>query len=291
MTHGPEGRPAIGPLTVVLDRTDGELLALPPPIDRLYGALRFPGAGQGWVMANFAATLDGIVVLDRDRPGAGTDITGGLREDRMVMGLLRALADTVVVGAGTFRAVPRHRWTPEGIFPDLAEPYRRLRDSLGLAPRPGNAIVTARGELPADRPLFAEGRVPTRLVTTAEGARRLRRSAWPPSVEIIEAGTGPRLSPSEVLAAVSGLGPSGRVLLEGGPHLLADFVAARALDELFVTVAPRLAGRSPGDRRLGLIEGELPGPEPARRGALIDARRLGGYLFLRYRWPRAPPGP
>jgi hypothetical protein len=61
----------------------------------------------------------------------GGDISGCSAEDRMVMGLLRAVADVVIVGAGTLHADPGHVWTAERIFPDGADDYRRLRRVWG----------------------------------------------------------------------------------------------------------------------------------------------------------------
>ena len=47
------------------------------------------------------------------------------------MGLLRAIADVVIIGFGTLGADRRHVWTAENIFPDLADEYRRLSKALG----------------------------------------------------------------------------------------------------------------------------------------------------------------
>ena len=51
----------------------------------------------------------------------GGPISGFNQQDRMVMGLLRAVADAVIVGAGTLRSAPQHLWTAEYIYPPLAE--------------------------------------------------------------------------------------------------------------------------------------------------------------------------
>jgi riboflavin biosynthesis pyrimidine reductase len=70
------------------------------------------------------------------------------------------------------------------------------------------------------------------------------------------------------------------VLLEGGPTLLGAMLRARVVDELFLTVAPMVAGSAGG---LRLVEGaELPPPASLE---LTSVLRGGGYLFLRYRLP------
>jgi hypothetical protein len=81
--------------------------------------------------------------------------------------------------------------------------------------------------------------------------------------------------------------PGGRILVEGGPRLLGDFYAGRLVDEQFLTLAPQIAGRDAGDRRLSLVMGRMFAPGKTPWGTLIDARRGGSHLFLRYSFPRA----
>jgi riboflavin biosynthesis pyrimidine reductase len=72
------------------------------------------------------------------------------------------------------------------------------------------------------------------------------------------------------------------ILVEGGPRLLGDFFADRLLDEQFLTLAPQIAGRKAGDRRLGLVMGRTFAPQSSLWGRLIDVRRGKVHLFLRY---------
>ena len=90
--------------------TAGHALPLPPPLARLYGQLEFPPyPGRPYVFGNFVTSLDGVVALNSAKVGSGGgEISGFNEHDRLVMGLLRAIADAVVVGAGTLRAVPEH---------------------------------------------------------------------------------------------------------------------------------------------------------------------------------------
>ena len=73
------------------------------------------------------------------------------------------------------------------------------------------------------------------------------------------------------------------MLTEGGPTLMAQLVAERALDELFVTVSPVLFGRFPEDARKSLADGLDLGRTTLE---LLSARRSGAHLFLRYRLER-----
>ena len=84
-------------------------LPLPPTLRSLYGELAFPSpAGRLYVISNFVSTLDGVVSLGIPGKSGGGEISGFNQHDRALMGLLRAAAEAVVVGAGTLQAVPRH---------------------------------------------------------------------------------------------------------------------------------------------------------------------------------------
>src|SRR5437764_11238422 len=119
------------PLESLFDMERGRDLPLPPDLSSLYGRLAFPPhPDRAHVIGNFVTTLDGVVALNAPAHSTGGDISGFNQHDRMVMGLLRALVDAVIVGAGTLRAEPNHRWTAQYTYPSLAEAYRLLRTSL-----------------------------------------------------------------------------------------------------------------------------------------------------------------
>jgi riboflavin biosynthesis pyrimidine reductase len=88
-----------------------------------------------------------------------------------------------------------------------------------------------------------------------------------------------------VLDAVGRVSPAKRILVEGGPRLLGDFYAEGLLDEQFLTLAPQIAGRDAGDGRLSLVMGKAFAPRDPLWGKLIDMRRGGSHLFLRYAFP------
>jgi riboflavin biosynthesis pyrimidine reductase len=88
---------------------------LPPLLAWAYGGDL--GFFETCVYANFVASLDGVVALGPEYPSSGSTISGHEPADRFVMGLLRAFADAVVIGAGTLRATPTHRWTPAHVCP------------------------------------------------------------------------------------------------------------------------------------------------------------------------------
>ena len=126
-------RPA--PLENLYDHTAGPDLPLPRALARPYGPFRLPRGVHGpYVVGNFASTLDGVVSLQSPGASSGGEITGFDPRDRLLMGILRAAADAVVVGAGTLRAVPRHVWT-DPLMLELADRWARAM-AAGFANHP-----------------------------------------------------------------------------------------------------------------------------------------------------------
>jgi riboflavin biosynthesis pyrimidine reductase len=278
-------------------------------LQHLYGRLGFPAS---LIYSNFVSSVDGVVSLG-SKPSAGSIISGKYAADRFLMGLLRACADAVVIGAGTVRATPGHLWTPAHVYPALSTEFTALRSSLGRSPEPSLVVLTAGGELDLSHPALVKGAM---VVTTAEGAKKMA-GRLPPRCELIEMGKGSRLDLGKTVAELRGRGLQ-VLLTEGGPHLMGQLIDSGLLDEMFLTVSPVLAGRGeagPADagppvnapaRRSGVKDGtygSLPDPPPARGGRedrfgmvegvellpdagawgrLLSARRHGDYLFLRY---------
>jgi riboflavin biosynthesis pyrimidine reductase len=275
---------ALAPLEGLYDTASGGDLPLPPELAALYGPLRFPVyPGRPYVVGNFVTTLDGVVSLGVPGQAGGGEISGFNPHDRMVMGLLRAVADAVIIGAGTLRAAsPEHLWTAEYIYPPLADAFRSLRSALGKREPPLNVVVTARGELDLDRRVFRTGEVPVSVVTTPEGARRLGGQALPPSVQITAGASAQMLTARTVLEAVGSGQLRDLILVEAGPRLMGDFLAERQLDELFLTLAPQVAGRDGSLDRPGFVTGKRFAPEHPLWGTLVGLKRGGSHLFLRY---------
>jgi len=269
---------------MLLEAKRGKVLPLAPKLARLYGGLRVPvPRTRPYVYSNFVTSLDGVVSLNEKGHASGGDISGFSAQDRMVMGLLRAIADVVIIGSGTLSADRRHVWTAEAIFPDLADEYRRLREVLGYRAVPLNVIVSGSGSVDLRLPEFASGKVPVLIVTTAAGAKRLGAQRVPDSVEIRAIRRGARTIPaSAILDEVCRASRGKRILVEGGPRLVGDFYAQRLIDEQFLTLAPQFVGRDVGDRRFSLVMGKMFAPRDPLWGTLIDVRRGTDLLFLRY---------
>lgn len=235
------------------------------------------------VVANFVETLDGIVAMDTRGATGGGEVSGFSPTDRFVMGLLRALADVVLVGASTIRASERATRNPGDVFPECEHAFLELREELGLAAAPSTLVVTASGDLDPELPAFKGSGMPIIIAAPPPAAARLRGEGFGPNVAIEAVmATGPETLPAVVDIAWR---RGARVILsEVGPHLFASLAAANLVDELFVTVAPQLAGRDAGVGRLAMIEGAALWPFQPRWARLRSVRRAGDHLFQRYQF-------
>ncbi|MEE2037260.1 pyrimidine reductase family protein [Nocardiopsis sp. CT-R113] len=247
-----------------------ELLPSPGAADvDLADAYAYPtDPDRPWVRANMVASADGGAV---GPSGRSRDLSSA--PDRRVMGVLRGLCDVVLVGAGTARKEAygpvRGRKAWEGL-------------RAGRAPTPAVAVVSRSLDLPdtllTEAPEDARTLVFTTRHAPAERRRRVGRYA-----DVVEV-DGESVTPAHV---VDGLAERGmhRVLTEGGPHLLAEFVAAGLLDELCLTLSPHLLGS--GSPRIVAGGPDTPGAPatgplrstPVRIAHLLEAE---GNLFARY---------
>jgi riboflavin biosynthesis pyrimidine reductase len=260
---------------------------LDPPIELLFGApveADLPdrlaasyGSGLGLpdevVYANFVGSLDGIVAIGELGPSSSV-ISGRDPGDRFVMALLRASADVVLVGAGTFRD-HGGPWTAAVSFPDAAEPLAELRRREGRSPEPPLAVVTASGAVGPKGDGSLEGTI---VLTTEKGAAALEGTG----AEVIALGDGDELEGARIVERLRERGFR-RILTERGPRLMAELVEAGAVEELFLTFAPVIAGEGdrPGERST-LTPGLELLPHDRRDAVLRSVRRRGSYLFVRY---------
>lgn len=265
----------MAPMELLYEEAGQPCFGLPSALATAYGGDL--GFTTPCLYANFVTSIDGVVALGPEYPSSGSAISGREPADRFVMGLLRACADAVLIGAGTLRATPGHLWTPDHVCPQAAPDFAELRKKLGRAAQPQLVVVTASGDVPTEHPAVQSGAT---MATTANGARHLE-GRLPAACTVFVAGERPVLRMTDVLAALHAHGHT-TVLTEGGPHLIGSLISESLLDELFLTTSPVLAGRT-DTARPGLIEGFELLPNRQAWTDLISARRRGSYLFLRYR--------
>ena len=271
------------PFETLFSAATGDVVDLPAALSEIYGSFQLAHPGDGpRIVANFVSTLDGVVSLGESGRAGGSEISGFNQHDRLLMGLLRAVADAVIVGAGTLRSVPGHVWTSSYVFPSLASTYEQLRTSLGKTEPPLNVIVTAKGEVDLNLRVFRSGEVASLIVTTPAGARLLSQAPLPQSVNVAEVPGDGNVGVESILRAVERQSQARVILVEGGPHLLGDFLFGKRIDELFLTLAPQIAGRDSKQDRPALVEGTRFAPENPLWGNLVGVKRASSHLFLRY---------
>ncbi len=240
---------------------------LPPPaadqaaadLDNHELATLYEFPGPSWLRANMVASADGAGFLDGRTAALSTPA------DMRLFGLLRVLADVVLVGAGTARA---EEYKPARRRPSLED----LR--AGRPPTVPIAVVSRKLDLDFAAPLFTDAPPDARtIVITCAGSPDDQRAAAARVADVIVAGeTAVDLEEAVVALRDRSLG---QVLCEGGPHLLSQLAAEGLLDELCLTVTPVLAG--PGPTRV--VAGA---PFTARSMTLTHVLTDDGELFCRY---------
>ena len=231
-------------------------------LGELAEAYAYPEVRWPWLRANMVSTLDGAAQHD----GRSQPISNAT--DMRIFGVLRGLADVVVVGAETVRQ--------EGYRPARArEAFAALREAAGQGPAPAIAVVTASLDLDFSLPLFTSPLVPTLVLTGAAAAPDRVAEAERAGARVVIAGDGMGIDPARAVRALGDLGHT-RLLTEGGPRLLGQLIAAGVLDEMCLTLAPMLAA---GDAQR--IAGGPSVPVPQQFG-LVSLLEEAGFLYSRY---------
>lgn len=269
------------------ERAPAPASTLPPELAVAYdGGLVVPDGQPGerpYVLVNFIETLDGVISYTQPGESYQGTVGGKSDIDHMVMGILRARADAVIFGSGSLREDKGHIHTPAFVSPPQAEAYAAMRAALGKGEsQPLSVVMSASGQIDLDERTFHAPDLRVVVVTTTVGEERLRGELLPAGVEVRAVdGT----ETVDVLAMLRLLADDYGVrvaLNEGGPLVLASFLAAGAVDELFLTLAPQLAGRSAERPRRALVEGVAFSPVDAPNARILSVKQAGDYLFLRY---------
>ena len=288
------------PIRTLVDRDQDKLRpGLPPRLRDLYdGDLHFQTAPaeRPFVFANFVSTLDGVVSYAVKGQASGSAISGSDPADRFIMGLLRASADAIIVGARTVHDTgPQSLWTAESIYPDAKHLYAEYRvNVLDKPERPLLVVVSGSGKLELGRAIFRTPEARTVVMTTPMGRDALTTAgaAKLPSVQMhaLDSSSG-AIDPLAMLRLLHAQYGIRSLLHEGGPSLFGEFMAAQAVDELFLTLSPQIAGRMSDAMRPALVQGTAFMPESAPWFQLLSVKQSADHLYLRYQRPGSQSNP
>jgi riboflavin-specific deaminase-like protein len=217
------------------------------PVDRPY------------TIVNFVASADGHAAF-RGRSRWLSDDA-----DRELFHGLRERVDAVMAGTGTLRAERYGRM--------VRDPERRARRaSAGLHPEPLSVIFTRSGDVPTGIPLFSDPG--SRVVVFTPST--LDRAGLAAEVDVVRLDAG-ELTLTTMMRLLRAAYDVRSLLCEGGPTLFGALLQENLVDELFLSLAPKLTGG-------GTAPAITAGPELAelRAMSLIWAFELDGALYLRY---------
>jgi riboflavin-specific deaminase-like protein len=218
-----------------------------------------------YLLLNMISSADGRATL-----GGRSGALGG-RADKELFHGLRTAVDAVMAGAGTIRAERYRRLIRD-------ERHREIRRKRGLAEEPLACIVSGRLALGSDIPLLADPEAHVVIVTSSAASLPADCSA---EIEYVRAAREGMLDLASAMAELHQRFGVRTLLCEGGPHLNAHLLAAGLVDELFLSLSPKLAGGDAGSETLRILSG--PELDPPVALELIAALEHDSHLFLRYR--------
>ncbi len=233
----------------------------PVPLHDVGNERRSAFADRPWVYANMITSLDGGVAID--------GVSGGLGgpADQAVFASLRAVADVILVGATT---------AIEEDYRPASDRHRNVRAERGQRPRPVVAIMTRSLSIEPSHRVFADESARPLIITVAN-APQDRRSALANVADIIDAGNDD-LDLASALRQLRTLGFE-RALLEGGPTINGQFIAADLVDEWNLSLAPSLIS--------GTSARAAHGPSPIEVADFDLARLWQSGAMLFGRWLRS----
>lgn len=239
----------------VLAKEEGIHTDLQPPLRVL--------TGRPYVLINMVASVDGRSAVSGRASGIGS------RDDRRAMRELRSQADAVMVGAGTLRAEKLN----------LGLDGRVARQPLAV-------VVGGAGDLPVGRHLRRGDQDVLLVVPESRAGAALSGQDRASVLRVSDADPG-RVALGPLLGVLKATYGIDRLIVEGGPGLNRALLQADLVDEIFLTVAPKiLAGLESA-----ILSGGHEAPEQ-RDLTLLSVHSAGDEIFLRYRVQRPrPPAP
>jgi len=208
-----------------------------------------------------------IVSVDGGTSWNGVSGALGGPADHAVFGVLRSLADVVLVASATMQS---EQYGPAVLPPEIQD----VRRARGQTPVPKIAVVTRTCQFDWTTPFFTDA-TERPIIFTVAAAPAANRARAAEVAEVIVTGD----DDVDLLRAVGELGARGAksVLAEGGPTLNGQLARAGLLDELCVTLSPLLAS---GDAKRIIAGSTLDALQPLDLHSICED---DSYLFVRYR--------
>lgn len=221
------------------------------------------------VLVNFASSVDGKINPAPGHRPAHFVMSRGPEDLRRLVEL-RSRGDAVLIGASNLRADN----------PDLLVPApERARRQVAGQPEPMRVVVTSTGEgLSPDMKMFDPSRGGPAVVAHTARMPAPTRHRLGAVARLIELGE-ERVDMTRLLAWLAIDGHVRTVVCEGGGDLVAHLFAARAVDELFLTIVPRVLG---GTHAPTLAGGPGFDADEIPDAVLGSVEHIGDELFLRY---------
>lgn len=231
----------------------------------IYTDLQFPILpDRAYCYTNFVSTIDGKVWVKKDGKAywpLGSEL------DYQTLIELRTHADCLIHG----------RVTAEGFktFESLNKPkFKSARKELGKSELLPYIIVTTHPQE------FIQKLPKTSLAIIIATTDEVIISKIN-NVTVLRCGK-EKVDSLQLLQKLKQLGFQ-TALLEGGPHLMGSFLEHNLLDEIFLTIAPKIWGNNESHNALTMIEGYLSPPNLVNNYSLVSAKPVENEIFLRFR--------
>jgi riboflavin-specific deaminase-like protein len=202
------------------------------------------------IFTNTAISLDGKINTSQNK-----QLFLGSKEDLRLMGVLRGHADAVLVGGNTFRNWP---------IPSPPSP------GLGRKKPIWNVIVSHKMNFKLSERYLADKRIRPLFLTD----KKTLPKTFP--CEVVQLAG--KITPSWIVKQLTKRGIK-NLLIEGGGNLIFQFFAADLINEVYLTVTPRIIGES---KAPGFVTGNGFAGHQLKHLNLRASRQVGNEVFLRY---------